>query len=74
MTPGEALEVLADEVTCAAVREMIDNGLWDSYLDAEWAGSSSTALRDRLLARVEAGPDPETVSEALKVHARTGRS
>ena len=74
MTSDEALDVLADEVIGAAVREMIENGLWDSYLDAELGPASSTALRDRLSARAAAGPHPAALSEALRAHARAGGS
>lgn len=74
MTPDEALDVLADEVICAAVREMVENGLWDSYLEAELRPASSTALRDRLSARAAAGPHPAALSEAMRAHARAGGS
>ncbi len=73
MTPDEALAVIADEVVRSALEEVMDNGLWDSYLDAELAERSSNAIRARLLERVASRPDPARLSDALRAHVRIGR-
>ena len=65
MTSDEALNVLADHATCNALQEIVENGEWDSYIDADLSGAQSAALRDRLAARVAAGPDAETLAQAL---------
>jgi len=51
MTPDEALEVVADEVTRAAMQEVIDNGLVDTYVDAagRWARQHSEGPPDRTI-------------------------
>lgn len=66
MTTQEALEVLADEVTRAALQEVLDNGLWDAYVDGELTDQTSTALRRRLERRISRGPHPSVVAEALR--------
>lgn len=66
MTSDEALEVLADEVTRAAMQEVVDNGLWDTYVEVELPDRQSAALRDRLTTRIAAGPDRVALSEALR--------
>lgn len=66
MTTDEALEVVADEVTRAVLQEVLDNGLWDSYLEADLSDQNSTALRDRLRQKTAARPDPATLSDALR--------
>ena len=65
MTSDEALDVLADHVICRALQEIVENGQWDSYIDVDLSGAQSAALRDRLLARVAAGPNAETLAQAL---------
>lgn len=72
MTPDEALEVVADEVTRAAMQEVIDNGLIDTHVNAELADGHGNALRDRLIARFAARPDPATLSDALRMLVRVG--
>lgn len=66
MRTDEALEVVVDEVTRAVLQEVLDNGLWDSYLEADLSDQNSTALRDRLRQKAAARPDPGTLSDALR--------
>lgn len=66
MTTDEALEVVADEVTRAVLQEVLDNGLWDSYLELDLSDQNSAALRDRLQQITAASPDPGKLSDALQ--------
>lgn len=66
MTTDEALEVIVDEVTGEVLQEVLDNGLWDSYLEADLSDQNSIALRDRLRQKDAARPDPGTLSDALR--------
>lgn len=69
MTSDEALDVVADEVTRVALREVIDNGLWDTYLDAELTDLCSSALKKRLSDRAAAGPAVGALAAALRALA-----
>jgi hypothetical protein len=72
MTPGEALEVVAEEVTCEVLREMIDNGLVATYVDHDLDERSAGALLSRLEQRIAARPGPGSLTSAWAALAAKG--
>jgi hypothetical protein len=67
MTPEEAIDQLAHQVIWQAVREVIDNGLIDSWdSDHEISVAHYKALRRRLEQRIGARPTSTSLSAALE--------
>ena len=67
VTVEEAIRVVADRVTAAALQEVVDNGLWDTYIDEELTAGLSAALKDQLVRMVTTGPDEAALSAALRI-------